>query len=239
MDVVIDIGNTRAKIALYQTNGFVEVFTSAMLPDENVVERLAKYNIRKGIISTVSANATVWANALPFIDWLLLSHQTPIPFINMYQTPHTLGLDRIALAAAAIKLFPNKNTLVIDAGTCVTYDFVDEKRTYLGGAISPGLHMRLKAMHHFTHKLPAVPLDIEVDFLESNTEKCMQAGALYGLVEEINGFISRYIRQFTHVQTVVTGGDAEKLAPLIKNSIFATPNFLADGLHAILLHNNN
>lgn len=235
MHLVIDIGNTRAKAALFSKNKIL-VQSIASHP-EDLKPMLAGHNPTHGIISSVAQSAAAWISSLPNIQWLELNHRTPVPFKNQYKTPSTLGLDRVALAAAAATQFLGKNTLVIDAGTCITYDLITQESHYLGGAISPGLQMRLRAMHHFTHRLPLVEVNPQVLLIENTTSRCLQSGAMHGLAAEIDGYIQRCQEQYEGLQVVLTGGDAEILAPLIKNSIFAHPNFLQEGLHAILVHN--
>jgi type III pantothenate kinase len=206
-------------------------------PEAALLDKLPVSDITRGIISTVNDSIDAWKALFPNVDWLVLSHKTELPFHNKYATPHTLGLDRIALVAAVVYSFPAKNTLVIDAGTCVTYDFVDKTKSYLGGSISPGLNMRLTAMATFTARLPNVEVKQNVKFIGDSTATSMQSGALYGLVSEIEGFIKRYREQFADLHIVLTGGDAKTLAPLIKSNIFARPNFLLEGLHGILAYN--
>jgi type III pantothenate kinase len=146
-------------------------------------------------------------------------------------------MDRIAAIAGAKLLFKGRDILVIDAGTCVTYDLVNQDGLYLGGAISPGLQMRLTAMHKLTAKLPVVDIDEHVDLIGDSTKKCMQSGALHGLVAEINGTIESYQARFEDLIVVLTGGDTNLLAPLVKSGIFARQNFLLEGLHDILAYN--
>lgn len=237
MQIAVDIGNTRTKVAVHDGHKVCEPYVIHHEPSERFLEELRSLDLSRGIISSVSANTDLWQKRLPQLDWLMLDHNTRLPFANNYATPQTLGLDRIALAAAAVHSFPSKNTLVIDAGTCVTYDFVNNTSTYLGGGIAPGLRMRAEAMASFTARLPKVEVPTSAKLIGDSTESCMQSGALNGLAAEIEGIINRYQEQFADLHVVLTGGDAKTLAPLIKNNIFARPKFLLEGLHGILAFN--
>ncbi len=237
MQIAIDIGNTRTKLAIRNGNSLLKPIVVLGEPEQKLLELLQAEHLEHGIISSVSGSGDAWKAQLPRVQWLVLDQKTPLPFINKYATPQTLGLDRVALAAAAVNAFPQKNTLVIDAGTCVTYDFVDETKAYLGGSISPGLTMRTKAMSSFTARLPLVEVKSNVELIGDSTERSLQSGALYGLTAEMEGIINRYQEQFADLHIVLTGGDAKTLAPLIKSNIFARPNFLLEGLHGILAFN--
>ena len=166
----------------------------------------------------------------------MMSAQTPVPFINRYTTPHSLGIDRVALVAGAVSRFPQHNTLIIDAGTCLTFDFVNKKNEYLGGAIAPGIAMRLKAMHHFTSKLPLIS-EQDFDnqqFIGTNTQDCMLSGVYNNIVCEIDGVIAQYTQKYPDLTTILTGGNQIYLEKRIKNRIFAGSFVLLEGLNAIL-----
>ncbi len=163
-----------------------------------------------------------------------LSVRRPLPFVMKYKTPDTLGLDRVALAAAAYYQYPSQDCLVIDAGTSLTFDFIDRSGNYHGGAISPGLQMRYRALHHFTSRLPLVehqPLD---DFIGRSTRESILSGVANGMIREVKGTIEQYEERFPEVITVITGGDAALFDDLVKNTIFAAPDFLLQGLNNIL-----
>lgn len=165
---------------------------------------------------------------------LVLSHQLKLPFSNEYATPTTLGVDRIALVSAAASQYPNENVLVIDAGSCITYDFLSSENKYLGGAIAPGMEMRYKAMHHFTANLPLLNAEVPENLIGDSTNNSMHIGVFQGVISEIEGFIDRYIENFSHLTVILTGGDAHFLRDSIKNDIFANSNFLLEGLNYIL-----
>jgi len=172
------------------------------------------------------------------IPVLVISADLKLPFQNLYHTPHTLGADRIALAAGAVKHFKG-NRLIIDAGTCVTYDFVNRKNQYLGGIIAPGLEMRYQAMHDYTEKLPLLaPPSHKPALIGRSTEECIHTGARLGWEYEIRAFIKVFEDQYPELKVILTGGNAEILYKSIKNKIFAFQKFLAfEGMHYLLTLN--
>jgi type III pantothenate kinase len=237
MNIAVDIGNTRTKVSVHDGASIIwdAVFDKTIT--KQGLNNILAHNPTRGIISAVGSSSVDFTRLLPQIEWIELHHELNFPFASDYKTPKTLGLDRLALVAAGVKSYPEQHVLIIDAGTCVTYDLVTRHAQYKGGAISPGLNMRLKSMHHFTEKLPLVPVYEKAAEIGESTQECLQSGALNGLAAEIDGMITRYEKQFAPLQVVLTGGDAKVLAPLIKNNIFARPKFLLEGLHAILAYN--
>jgi type III pantothenate kinase len=168
-----------------------------------------------------------------------VSNEFPFPFHNLYQTPKTLGIDRMVLASGAVLKYPNQNRLIIDAGTCITYDFIDENDNYHGGAISPGMHLRYKSLNNFTANLPLLDIDdfnnqmdleINPNLIGNSTQNSIHSGVINGLVFEIDGFIDQYQQQYSNFIIILTGGDAEFLAKRLKNTIFANSNFLLESL---------
>jgi type III pantothenate kinase len=174
-----------------------------------------------------------------FCKVYVLSPQSKIPFKNSYATPQTLGPDRMALATAAFYHNPKGNTLVIDAGTCITYDMVNDYGEYLGGAISPGLYMRYNALHEYTDKLPLLTPENILDFIGNATESSMHSGVVNGIALEIDGVIEQYRSRFRHLTVILTGGDAQFLSKRLKNTIFAHSNFLLEGLNQLLEYNKS
>ena len=170
---------------------------------------------------------------------LVLDHLVKMPFKNLYKTPTTLGIDRLALVAASVDQFSDKNVLVIDAGTCVTYDFKNKKNEYLGGAIAPGIGLRYKSLHDFTAKLPLLQLSTPENHIGKSTEEAIHSGVVFGILHEINGVIEEYCNIYPDLTVILTGGDAHFLSKRLKNGIFATSNFLLEGLNYILAFNNN
>jgi type III pantothenate kinase len=242
MNLIIDVGNTRTKVALMDDD---------LIVDKHVLDRLT-IDILESIKSTNTIEAVIISNvnsatAISFVEYIKswkilfiqLSHETPLPIVNTYKTPETLGKDRLAAVVAANHLFPNSNCLIIDAGTCITYDFINENNYYLGGSISPGLEMRYKAMHQFTASLPLLNKQRLNTFVGYNTETAMHTGVEAGLAFEIQGFINKYIHKFGQIKVIMAGGDAEYLASMLKNSIFVSPDLVLIGLYKILTYNAN
>ncbi len=238
MNLILDIGNTRVKIAVFQKHTIVELsITSPEKIGKEITKLQKQYTIKNAILSSVGETEAKDLKELTAIKKVVvLDHTVKIPFINNYKTPKTLGVDRIALVSAAIEQYPSKNVLVIDAGSCITYDFVNEERTYFGGAISPGIHMRYQSLHTFTANLPKLKID-EFSLIGQDTKTSMHSGVLNGILHEIEGVIAEYQHKYPNLTVVLTGGDTNFLAKKLKSSIFANPNFLLEGLNSILIHN--
>jgi type III pantothenate kinase len=240
MNLVVDAGNTRLKLSVFENDQ--ELLHQALTYNEaqqhlNII--LNRHPVQKSIIASTKHCPTEVLNVLKAKTQLLeFTHKSSLPFNISYKTPNTLGLDRIALAAAAAKEFPQKDCLIIDAGTCVTYDFIDHHQMYHGGAISPGLQMRFKAMHTFTDKLPLIQVNAqELPLIGDSTDMALKIGGFTGLVKEIDGFIDDYLADNEDLTVILTGGDHLFLSTRLKNSIFATSNFLPKGLNYILEYN--
>jgi type III pantothenate kinase len=166
------------------------------------------------------------------------SHETKLPITILYKSAETLGLDRIANAVGAAVQFPNRNVLAIQAGTCLVFDFVNENGEYLGGSISPGINMRLEALHEKTKNLPLLRVeDTPQSFLGATSEESILSGVMNGICYEIDGFIEDYKANFENVMVMLTGGDALYLQKLIKNTIFAAQNLVLKGLNEIIKYN--
>ena len=240
MNLVIDIGNTLVKIAVFQGDILIKKKISLRLDFlKNLEELEQKYQKPDNVIlSTVSKTPLKWLQKLEEGSRLfILNQQLPQVFNNLYLSPNTLGNDRIALVSAASKHFPTENVLVIDSGTCITYDFKNNRNEYLGGAISPGLEMRYKAMHSDTENLPLLDREEEITLIGTTTNSCMQSGVIYGITFEMEGIIAAYQAQYKDLTIILTGGDAQFLCKRLKNSIFANSNFLLEGLNYILEFN--
>jgi type III pantothenate kinase len=237
--LVIDAGNTLIKFALFEQQ-VLQVQYTWDRKDTNALQAwLANKTFEKILLSDVSGQA------LPLLTPFLsqqkiqqLSAQLNLPFQNLYATPHTLGADRMALVAGAMALFPQKNCLIIDAGTCVTYDLLSAEGNYLGGNITPGLQMRLKAMHTFTGKLPLPDFNLPLQVLGNDTVSCLQTGAYFGLIGEIEWLAAQYQKDFADLHLILTGGDAQLLAKRLKTNIFANPQLLLHGLNKIISIND-
>ena len=232
--IAIDEGNTFVKLALFENEQLV-------LKESDIdLERATKLfsECDRLILSTVKRN-TLFEPLLASEYAISLNSSTPLPIMNSYETPHTLGNDRIALAVGAAANFSNTNVLVIDAGTCVTYDFINSKNEYLGGSISPGIQMRYNALHHFTSQLPLLKSVEKVKLTSANTETSIHSGVINGVLAEIDGIIQRYTNQYPEIKVIVTGGDLKFFDKGLKNSIFANPNLLMEGLNKILDYNES
>ena len=241
MNLIIDVGNTRVKVAVFKQDIILEqvVFKKNKIISE-IKKIVKKYNISNGIMSSVASISDFKIKKLQDIIQLkLVSYETKVPFLNLYETPKTLGVDRIALVTCAIKKFPRQNVLVIDAGTCITYDFVNTNSEYIGGAISPGILMRYKALNKFTSKLPLLEKKNPKDFIGNSTKQSINSGVINGVVQEIDGVIAQYKNKYPHLTIVLTGGDTIFLSKQLKSSIFANQNFLLEGLNEILIFNKD
>lgn len=242
MNLVVDIGNTRVKYAVFDKNNLIiDQHSDSTLFLSMVKEIFEVYpKIRHAIISSVAAHPKKEFEVLSlFCKVHLLSHQSKVPFKNSYINPQTLGIDRIALVTAAFYKHPKRNTLVIDLGTCITYDMMNDYGEYLGGAISPGMHMRFRAMNDHTAKLPLLKPEGILDFIGNSTEKAMQSGVINGICQEVDGVINQYKERFQFLTVILTGGDAQFFAKRLKNSIFANSKFLLEGLNYLLEYNKN
>ena len=240
MNLVIDIGNTMVKYAVFE-NGTVlfDQATESSIFLSKVKELFELYpKIEHALISSVGPLERKERDIVSlFCKVHVLSHESKIPFKNSYATPHTLGMDRVALAAAAFYQNPRKNTLVVDTGTCITYDMVNDSGEYVGGAISPGIRMRYKAMHNQTAKLPLLQPEEILDFIGNSTQSSMHSGVVNGVLQEIDGVISQYRTRFQDLTVILTGGDSHFFAKRLKNTIFANSKFLLEGLNYLLEYN--
>jgi type III pantothenate kinase len=236
MNLCIDIGNSNTKLALFKGEELKDVFYTIEKFDEFLYRRRVKHVI----ISKTGANSfiedTLNHRKIPFV---LLSHKLNLPIKILYKTPHTLGADRIAGSVEAAALFPSENVLKIDFGTCITYDFVNADSEYMGGAISPGLMMRFKALNNFTAKLPLIDPMHYTDFelIGSDTVTSMLSGVMNGMIQELDGIINQYEQRFGGLKVVATGGDSLMFAARLKNEIFARPYLVLQGLNRILNDN--
>jgi len=233
--LVVDIGNTRAKAGIFHLNQLVEKTTFDANDADALRLLIQQYAPTHSILCSVSGEyAEIKELLKQRTAFFELTHHLQVPFFIDYNTPHTLGMDRVAAVAGAQHFFPVQSSLVIDMGTCVTYDFITADYHYLGGAIAPGLRMRLRAMHEQTQKLPLIEMEEIQDFIGKSTKDSMLSGAYFGLLGEINDTIARYEERFGAIQVVHCGGDASLFDKQTKKSIFAAPDLVLFGLHKIL-----
>ena len=239
MNLVIDIGNTQIKVAVFQET--ILIFKDQFSSDQLISRVLSiseQYNIKEGVISHVtSLDQTLLSELKKIVQLIELDYRTKLPFVNKYLTPKTIGVDRLALIAGAKGQFPNQNVLVIDAGSCITFDFLDKNEEYFGGDISPGIEMRYKAVNNYTANLPLLKKIEMIPELGDSTKNAIHRGVLNGVIQEIEGVITQYRSKYQKLTVVLTGGDTIFLAKNLKSSIFAIPNFLLEGLNSILIHN--
>ncbi len=239
MNLIIDAGNTLIKLAIFKQDKLLSTYR---VKNKEAVSFFSKirneYTITHVIVSIVGKfTAKNKAYLEKYYSVFYLNSKTKVPFTNCYKTPNTLGKDRIALASAAAKQYPKKNVLIIDAGTCITYDFLDAKNNYLGGAIAPGIRMRYNALHQQTANLPLLETKLPENFIGNSTQMCMHVGVIYGILGEIEAVIQKYTLTYKDLTVILTGGDANFLSKQLKSSIFANPNFLLEGLNYILQYN--
>jgi type III pantothenate kinase len=237
MDLVIDVGNTRTKLALFD-GGSMVAYRAESNSDHDVVIATAR-GWRPGRIALgcVAREEPILVRELEHIaPTLVIRGSTPAPLENAYATPLTLGADRLANAVAAAAFFPGRASLAIDLGTCITYDLVDAAGIYRGGAISPGLRMRAQAMHAYSARLPLVDPDRAVEMFASTTTDALRAGIFHGVLGEVCGFIQAHVHQAPEGAVVLTGGDAQQMARALKSGIFAHPFLTLEGYRLILAH---
>lgn len=239
-NLCIDIGNTRNKAAVFKGDD-MQVFYVFEENELNVfLDELSKeFNLTGILVSSTRKKIpdpikTLGSRSIQYIE---LSEHIPLPIGIDYTTPETLGRDRIAAAAGAVSLFPGQGIIVIDAGTCVTCDYVDPSATFRGGNISPGMHMRLKAMHEFTANLPLVNLSLPGQILGKSTMEALQNGAMRGTIYEIDSFIRETEKKYGDCRVILTGGDAIYFVDYFKSKIFVVQNLVLIGLNQILKHN--
>jgi type III pantothenate kinase len=235
LNLIIDIGNTRVKAALYKGNHLFEHKVYPKITDLLSDKSFINQGKNAIIGSVVDELDSFYQTLNSIIPTLVFTSQTKIPLTNLYKSASTLGSDRLSASIGAYYLYPNANVLVIDAGTCIKYNFTNSKNEYLGGGISPGIQMKFKSLHQFTSKLPLVETDLSyMDLIGTNTENSILSGVLNGSVAEVDGIINEYKTQFADTICVLTGGDSELLAKRLKNSIFAHQNLVLKGLNDIL-----
>ncbi|MEM7548107.1 MAG: type III pantothenate kinase [Bacteroidota bacterium] len=236
MNAVVDIGNTLTKLGKIHEGNRIEVISGSSV--SNILEINSEIRFDYLLVSSVRQNdqdleslQTIATNVLK------LDQNTALPFHSHYKTPETLGPDRLAGIAGSQLIFPKQNNLVIDCGTCITYDFLSSNSDYLGGGISPGMTMKFKALKEFTSKLPLVELDQISDLNGLSTKECINSGVLWGTVAEIQGIINRYQTKFGEMNVLLTGGDATYFESKINTPIFVRSNLVLEGLKGILEFN--
>ncbi|MGD1843646.1 MAG: type III pantothenate kinase [Thermonemataceae bacterium] len=239
--LIVDVGNTLYKASIFEASDQqVAIETTTW---QSVIDFAQKYAPQRGIVSSVREKNTPLIQSLDSLlsyPLLWLDYTTSLPITNAYDTPHTLGMDRLAGVVGAKTLYPENNCLVIDAGTCITYDFIDATGVYQGGSIAPGIRMRLEAMHTFTANLPLPdwnPQTSRPSLVSKSTEQALISGAANGTIAEAEQIIATFQEQYASTQVLVCGGDRNFFESTIKHPIFAVRNLVSIGLNRILEHN--
>ena len=241
MNLVVDIGNNFFKLGIFENSNLVFSFFDKNDKIDVEIEKII-LNYRKITSALISNVSSVKINDILNklnIKIYELDSTFIFPFKLNYKTPESLGNDRLALAAAATILFPNSNNLVIDAGTCITIDFIDNNNHFMGGSISPGVKMRYDSLNHYTANLPLLKNENNFNYPGDSTNASIHAGIIGGVSNEINGFIKQINSRNDKVNVILTGGDAKILSKTLKITIFANQNFILEGLNSILNLNKN
>ena len=240
MLLAIDVGNTQIKLAVFEQNTLINKKIIPYSDWKKEVQNTLFFFSEIKNIAVASVGKLQKSDFLGLkegVEVSFISHESKFPFQNHYATPNTLGMDRMVLTSGAVLKFPNQNRLVIDAGTCITYDFVDENNVYHGGAISPGIRLRYESLNNFTANLPLLTIDQPKNSIGNSTEQSIHSGVINGITFEIDGFISSILNKNDNFIIILTGGDAEFLAERLKNTIFANSNFLLESLNQTFQYN--
>ncbi|MGN6419020.1 MAG: type III pantothenate kinase [Pseudobacter sp.] len=235
----LDFGNTRLKCAVFRNREMQELIVLPDDSDATIRDLVSSYRPDRTILSSV-------INHNPVLETILsaagrfhkLSNESKLPFTTPVGKPQSIGADRLALVSAAADLYPGTNNLVIALGSAITYNFVNKKKEFIGGGISPGMEMRFKSLNAFTAKLPLVEKDWNFTLMGYDTRTNILSGVILGMAAEIDGMIENYRQKYHNFNAVLTGGDAPYFGYHLKNKIFADPNLIYKGLYAICEYNN-
>ena len=238
MSLVIDIGNTRVKVAKFKNEELLKV---VFLKQNEVLNELKKLNFKSGIISNVGNKSLCQKILKAFPQLIVMSYKLKLPIKINYNSINSLGHDRVANVVGAYSIFPNNNNLVIDVGTCITYDFLNSSNEYLGGSISPGFNLRMKSLSGFTEGLPTINFKVKkTSLIGKSTEESMISGVVNGTIGEIIQNIFAYEALYSEINVLITGGDTtflKSIETIKKNSIFADENLTLKGLNNIIKFN--
>ena len=236
MVLVIDSGNTYTKIGQFDNGKLSKIYQNESITD--ILQTIRKLNPDKIVAGSVNFSIGILQEHITDIPVYSIDSKTPVSFNLNYKTPGTLGVDRKAVIAYAWEQNPDENILVIDAGSCITYDFIDKHGIYQGGGISPGLEMRFKALNEYTANLPEVSFEENAQLIGDSTRNSILSGVVNGCIAEINGIIEQYEQKFDNLTIFMSGGSAIFFESKIKRSIFAIPNMGLLGLFCIYEYNN-
>ncbi len=235
MNLVIDIGNTLTKVATIDSGKIINVDKYEVLSAKILDDIIIAHTPSKAIVSSVgNADEQVIKHLEKIVPTIIFDSTVRIPITNLYKTPQTLGLDRVAAVVGASSLYPSANLLVIDSGTAITYDLINEKAEYLGGAISPGIALRFKSLHQNTAKLPLLQRVDRYELIGTSTTECIESGVLNGITGEVDHYINLLKENYPSLTVVITGGDADFFVNKLKNSIFVHQNLVIMGLNRVL-----
>lgn len=237
MNLTIDAGNSRVKTGVFDGRKMVEIQSFESVNAWQLQEIFEKFNIRHSIITNTRDLTEELRQFLEKSGTLLLTESTKLPISNLYETPETLGRDRLAGAIAAYMSQPGIHHLIFDLGTAMTINYVNQNGEFMGGNISPGFEMRLKAMHHFTDKLPLVSFDNEPTMFGVNTRSALSNGALHGVIAEVQYYTAIFSQQFEPLQATITGGNSDFIHHYLDDSYVINPDLVTLGLNEILLVN--
>lgn len=233
MNLVVDSGNTRIKVGIF--DGHKLIRKESFIDVKDLKNFMTSMKPEHMLVSSVNHNPD------EILSWsstsgkkISLTSTLQLPILIAYDTPGTLGVDRIAAVCGALDLFPGEHCLVIDAGTCINYELLDAQGVYCGGAISPGISMRFEAMHTFTARLPLVKANENIGLVGNSTESCMQSGVMNGTLEEVRGIIQQYQKIYTNLRVIMCGGDYPFFENKLKPAIFVAPELVLIGLNRIL-----
>ena len=237
--ICLDFGNTRLKAAIFEDGNILHTQVLQNDGAEDLRMLLNMYHPQHSIFSSVINHAPIIEDTLKrHTRFHLLAPQSKLNFTLAVGKPDTMGADRLALAAAAVHFFPHTHNLVIGLGSCITYNFINKFHSFLGGSISPGMEMRFRSMHEHTALLPLVEKEWEFPLIGYDTKTNILSGVIMGMAKEIEGIVQAYEQRYGNFNVVLTGGDCTYFAGLLKNRIFADPEFLFKGLYAISETNN-
>lgn len=242
MLLAIDVGNTQIKSAVFEQDTLLQKEILSYSDWKNTLKNVLKKfpKIENMVVASVGKlRKEDFLDLSSLVKIHFITNESKFPFQNRYSTPNTLGIDRMVLAAGAVLQFPNVNRLVIDAGTCITYDFIDSNNNYLGGAISPGIRLRYESLHNYTAKLPLLTRENPENLIGDSTHESIHSGVINGVTMEIDGFINSNLNKNDNFIIILTGGDSDFLAKRLKNTIFANPNFLLESLNQTFQYNHN
>lgn len=238
MKLVIDAGNSKVKIGIFEDDDLIEMRISKDFIIEEIVELYKSLKIEKGILCNSRYIEPESIHSLQSkVNLIHLTESTSLPIKNKYQSPSTLGKDRLAAAVGAYFAFPFANNLVIDLGTAMTTNFINNKGEFLGGTIAPGLTMRLKALNHFTGKLPLVEVLDSNQLYGMDTHSSLSNGAINGVVAEIEYYSSKYQKEYTPLKIILTGGNSSFMSHFLSGQFVIMNDLTLLGLYKILKHN--